>query len=67
MMKFLLQYCNDTGTILIAEGIETAEELECLHRLGVHYGQGYFIGKPDRLFKSTSNKAALLLQKLNMR
>ena len=53
MMKLLLDYSNATGAILSAEGIETAEELECLHRLGVHYGQGYFLGKPDRSFKNT--------------
>lgn len=31
MMKLLLDYCNATGAILIAEGIETVQELECLH------------------------------------
>ena len=36
MMKLLLDYCNATGAILIAEGIETVQELECLHSLGVH-------------------------------
>lgn len=41
MMKLLLDYCNATGAILIAEGIETVQELECLHSLGVHYGQGF--------------------------
>lgn len=51
MMEFLLHYCNETGAILIAEGIETEAELECLCRLGVHYGQGYFLGRPDRTFK----------------
>ena len=33
-MKLLLDYCNATGAILIAEGIETVQELECLHSLG---------------------------------
>ena len=58
MMKLLLDYCNATGTILIAEGIETAEELECLHSLGVHYGQGYFLGKPERTFGNINDEAA---------
>lgn len=31
---------------LIAEGIETKEELKELIDLGVHYGQGYYIQKP---------------------
>lgn len=33
--------------LLIAEGIETYEELETLVNIGVQYGQGYFIQKPD--------------------
>lgn len=31
---------------LVAEGIETAGELETLIRLGVHLGQGYLLGRP---------------------
>lgn len=65
MMKLLKNYCDETGEILIAEGIETVEELECLHALGVHYGQGYFLGRPDREFRNISAKAMEVLQKLN--
>jgi EAL domain-containing protein (putative c-di-GMP-specific phosphodiesterase class I) len=35
---------------LIAEGIETEEELITLIDLGVYAGQGYFISKPSRTF-----------------
>jgi EAL domain-containing protein (putative c-di-GMP-specific phosphodiesterase class I) len=45
----LVRFSNDTGAQLIAEGIETASELATLTRLGVHYGQGYYLGRPDRL------------------
>jgi diguanylate cyclase (GGDEF)-like protein/PAS domain S-box-containing protein len=31
---------------LVAEGIETPEELAALEALGVHYGQGYHLGRP---------------------
>lgn len=34
------------NSTLIAEGIETYEELVSLINLGVQYGQGYFLGKP---------------------
>jgi PAS domain S-box-containing protein len=34
------------GLDLIAEGIETRQELEALRGLGVPYGQGYFLGRP---------------------
>ena len=31
---------------LVAEGIESADELAALEGLGVHYGQGYHLGRP---------------------
>ncbi|MBN2369453.1 MAG: EAL domain-containing protein [Vicinamibacteria bacterium] len=34
------------GATVIAEGIQTGEEAETLFDLGVHYGQGYFFGRP---------------------
>ncbi len=33
---------------LVAEGIETSDELKVLRSLGVHYGQGYHLGRPAR-------------------
>ncbi|BDT72666.1 hypothetical protein os4_22090 [Comamonadaceae bacterium OS-4] len=35
------------GTALVAEGIETAEDLRVLRDVGIEYGQGYFLGRPD--------------------
>jgi EAL domain-containing protein (putative c-di-GMP-specific phosphodiesterase class I) len=32
---------------LIAEGIETAAELQTLRSLGILYGQGYLLGRPQ--------------------
>ena len=32
--------------LIVAEGIETLEDLETLRSLGVHQGQGYLFGKP---------------------
>jgi len=42
----LASFANDIGAGLIAEGIETAEELEALRGLGVTFGQGFHLGKP---------------------
>ena len=36
-----------TGSRLIAEGIENEAELATLGRLGVQYGQGYLLGRPE--------------------
>jgi diguanylate cyclase (GGDEF)-like protein/PAS domain S-box-containing protein len=32
---------------IVAEGIETAEQLDCLRRIGCEYGQGYYFAKPQ--------------------
>jgi EAL domain-containing protein (putative c-di-GMP-specific phosphodiesterase class I) len=36
------------GAQIIAEGIETPEQFETLKKLGIPYGQGYFVGRATR-------------------
>lgn len=36
------------GSELVAEGIETPQDLRVLRDMGITYGQGYFLGRPDR-------------------
>jgi EAL domain-containing protein (putative c-di-GMP-specific phosphodiesterase class I)/CheY-like chemotaxis protein len=45
----LVQFAKETGAIVIAEGIETAAELETLRALAVSWGQGYHLGYPAPL------------------
>ncbi len=45
----LASFARETGSTLIAEGIETREELSVLRELGVGLGQGYLLGRPERL------------------
>lgn len=42
----LVSFGKEMGISLLAEGIETAAELEVLRALGVRFGQGYFLGRP---------------------
>ena len=44
----LSHYAQQTGTLLIAEGVETADEAATVRSLGVHWGQGYYFGRPSR-------------------
>ena len=44
--KALMHISEVFDTRLVAEGIETAEELEVIRDLGVVYAQGFFIGRP---------------------
>lgn len=46
MIEALVGFCDRTRFELVAEGIETREELEALHALGVGLGQGYFYARP---------------------
>lgn len=47
IMKAFVEFCNSSNTRMIAEGIETEEELKMLIQLGVYSGQGYYLQKPS--------------------
>lgn len=38
--------CRELGIRVIAEGIETSEEMRCLRDLGIHLMQGYWFSRP---------------------
>lgn len=42
----LVAFARESGSAVVAVGIETHEQLDALHAQGVHYGQGYLLGKP---------------------
>ncbi|MBV1788952.1 EAL and GGDEF domain-containing protein [Marinobacterium sp. D7] len=47
--EFVRSICNIGRTLhcnIIAEGIETLEELHTLQEMGVRYGQGFLLGRP---------------------
>lgn len=46
LIKTLYNFCQVTNIKVIAEGIETENELNALIDIGIDYGQGYFIQKP---------------------
>ncbi len=46
IVKSFVQLGHNTNIKIIAEGIETKEELKMLIRLGVYAGQGYYLQKP---------------------
>ncbi len=43
----LHHFASTAGCTLIAEGIETEAELAALRTLGVRFGQGYLLGRPE--------------------
>ncbi|MDP9326564.1 MAG: EAL domain-containing protein, partial [Candidatus Dormibacteraeota bacterium] len=44
----MVGFASDIGSRLIAEGVETARELDALGDLGFQQAQGYFLGRPGR-------------------
>ena len=47
LVSGMVHFAASTGATLIAEGIQSAEELAALQRLGVALGQGYLLGRPQ--------------------
>ncbi|HUT99707.1 MAG TPA: EAL domain-containing protein [bacterium] len=50
LLKTLLEMAGRTGSRVIAEGIEQAEELEMMREIGVELGQGYYLERPSRAY-----------------
>jgi diguanylate cyclase len=46
LVKALVGYAEHVGSLLVAEGIENAEELQTLLELGVPLAQGFYLGRP---------------------
>lgn len=56
LIKAISGLANKMGSLVIAEGIETEEELEILKRLGIRYGQGFLFARPGPPFPDISNR-----------
>lgn len=54
MLKALHDFSLVTNSQIIAEGIETVNELTTLISLGIPYGQGFFLGEPSPEFTTVS-------------
>ncbi len=47
IIKSMVKIAQSMGLVTVAEGIETENELNMVRALGVDYGQGYFLSKPQ--------------------
>ena len=47
LVSSIVLLCEDLGASVVAEGIETPEELFAVRDAGVHYGQGYLLARPE--------------------
>lgn len=46
-VRSLVQIAHSCDITILAEGVESAEEWECLRQLGINGGQGYLLGRPE--------------------
>ena len=46
LVRAILQLGRDLGLLVVAEGVESARQLEHLRREGCRYVQGFFLGRP---------------------
>ncbi len=57
LVTSLVTFAGDTGAEILAEGVETKDELQAVRRLGVRYAQGYYLGRPVPLAALTMQHA----------
>lgn len=65
LMKTFVTLSEATNMKLIAEGIETEEELSTLIDMGVYAGQGFFLQRPAGAFLHIPEEIKNLIVKLN--
>lgn len=54
LVRFFVHYARTSGVQVLAEGIESAQELQTVASLGVRFAQGYYLGKPGAMDHTTS-------------
>lgn len=59
LMQLVLSLTRELGFAAIAEGVETAEQLDELRALGCHHAQGYYFSTPMNTGESMAYLAAL--------
>ena len=57
-VRALMQIADVFGTSLVAEGIETSDELRVMRDLGIDWGQGFFLGRPEPAPREAPEEAA---------
>jgi EAL domain-containing protein (putative c-di-GMP-specific phosphodiesterase class I) len=47
LVQAVVRMCVDLGAKVVAEGLETWDEVRAVQECGCHYGQGYVLGRPS--------------------
>lgn len=60
----LVQFASDSKIAVIAEGIETQEQLETVVSLNIDYAQGYFFARPGEKFETISSNVQKCMKEI---
>jgi diguanylate cyclase (GGDEF)-like protein len=63
LCKAMVDFCKSADIQMIAEGIETEEELKTVIKLNVDFGQGYFLGIPQEPFSYIAPEKVELIKR----
>jgi EAL domain-containing protein (putative c-di-GMP-specific phosphodiesterase class I) len=58
LVEVMVRYARELGIVLLAEGVESLQDLERLAELDVTYAQGYAVGRPARPWQGVDPDAA---------
>jgi EAL domain-containing protein (putative c-di-GMP-specific phosphodiesterase class I)/GGDEF domain-containing protein len=67
LVKNLNEFCQVTGIKMIAEGVETEDELRTLIDIGAEYGQGFLFQKPSNLLSPVGKRIKGKIEEHNAR
>lgn len=65
ILETFVSFARKMSIRIIAEGIETWDELKKLSQMGVHYGQGYLLGRPAPEQKGLTNDIEASIERIN--
>ncbi|MCX7774408.1 MAG: EAL domain-containing protein [Clostridia bacterium] len=65
MIEDIMSYSRYRGTRVLAEGVETQDELEALCRMGIDYVQGYYTGRPNAALLEPDEKVTEVIRSIS--
>ena len=65
LLSNVLSFCQSKDIKVLAEGVETPEELRCVVQLGFDFAQGYYFARPNFEPKAIEPEKLDFLQQLN--
>jgi diguanylate cyclase (GGDEF)-like protein len=66
LLEAIVTFCHKINTKVVAEGIETKEELDVITGMKIDFGQGYYLAEPAEDLQHCSNEACERILELNI-